>query len=137
MDGAGRGNRGGLFDVWAVWAGGDYVGHAEIKPTGNVDGHEAVCALTAGARGRGLGTELLIGILAYGFDELHLAEVHGMVGALNSASLALIRKAGFEQTGEVVNDDGTITHVVTAKAANRPATRAAADAGNQRSPSSK
>jgi RimJ/RimL family protein N-acetyltransferase len=112
-----------LFDVWAVWCGADYIGHAEIKRTGNVDGHEVICALRREFRGRGLGTELLHAVLLYGFEELNLSEVHGMVGSMNNASLAMARKVGFEPVREVVAEDGVTTQVVlTLKAENvRPA----------------
>lgn len=42
-----------MFDVWAVWSEGVYVGHAEIKKTGNVDGYEMIAALVKESRGRG------------------------------------------------------------------------------------
>ncbi|WNV87687.1 GNAT family N-acetyltransferase [Umezawaea sp. Da 62-37] len=106
-----------LFDVWAVWSEGHYVGHSEIKRTGNVDGHEVVCALMSEFRGRGLGTELLNAVLTYGFEELNLTEVHGMVGSANNASLAMARKVGFELVREV-GDGATIQKVVTLKAEN-------------------
>lgn len=103
-----------MFDVWAVWSDGQFIGHAEIKPTGNVDGHEVICAFVREAWGRGLGTELLKCVMDYAFDVLELTEVHGMVNAENTASMALSRKLGFEHVRDVIGDDGTRTHVVTA-----------------------
>lgn len=42
-----------LFDVWAVRRGGRFVGHAEIKPSSDPEGHEIVYALAAAAWGQG------------------------------------------------------------------------------------
>lgn len=104
-----------LFDVWAVWSEDRYIGHAEIKPTGNVDGYEVVCAFVRAAWGRGLGTELLKSIMEYAFEVLKLTEVHGMIDATNTTSMALAHKLGFEHVRDVTDDDGTTTHVVTAR----------------------
>ncbi|MEW1749999.1 GNAT family N-acetyltransferase [Streptomyces angustmyceticus] len=101
-----------LFDVWAVWSDGVYVGHAEIKKTGNVDGYEMVAALIKESRGRGVGNELVRGLLRYAADTLQLDEVYGMVGAENAASLALGKKLGFTHVRDVVGDDGTVTKML-------------------------
>jgi ribosomal-protein-alanine N-acetyltransferase len=101
-----------LFDVWGLWLDGTYVGHAEVKRTGNVDGHELVTALAPGYWGKGLGTETVRGLLRHAADNLRLTEVYGMVGAGNSASLAMARKLGFRQQREVVGEDGTVSLVV-------------------------
>ncbi|MGW2917845.1 GNAT family N-acetyltransferase [Streptomyces angustmyceticus] len=101
-----------LFDVWAVWSDGVFVGHAEIKKTGNVDGYEMVAALVKESRGRGVGNELIRGLLRYAADTLQLDEVYGMVGAENAASLALGKKLGFTHVRDVVGDDGTVTKML-------------------------
>ncbi|MCK7622566.1 GNAT family N-acetyltransferase [Streptomyces sp. RS10V-4] len=100
------------FDVWAVWSEGRYVGHAEVKKTGNVDGHELVAALTRPSWGRGLGTELVRGLIDYAAGTLRLPEVYGMVGAENTASLALCARLGFRHVRDVVGEDGTVTKML-------------------------
>ncbi|MGX1760858.1 GNAT family N-acetyltransferase [Streptomyces lydicus] len=101
-----------MFDVWAVWSEGVYVGHAEIKKTGNVDGYEMIAALVGESRGRGVGNELVRGLLRYAAETLQLSEVYGMVGAENAASLALGKKLGFTHVRDVVADDGTVTKML-------------------------
>ncbi|MEU6807479.1 GNAT family N-acetyltransferase [Streptomyces sp. NPDC046831] len=101
-----------MFDVWGLWCDGAYVGHAEIKKTGNVDGHELVTALVPGHWGRGLGTEVVRGLLRHAADNLGLKEAYGMVGAENAASLAMCRRLGFRHVRDVVGDDGTVTRMV-------------------------
>ncbi|MFI9379906.1 GNAT family N-acetyltransferase [Kutzneria sp. NPDC052558] len=108
-----------MFDVWAVRLDGRYIGHAELKKTGNVDGHELICALVRDVWRMGLGTELSYRVIDYGFDELGLAEIHGCVDANNTRSLAMARKAGFEIVRDVTGSDGTVTRVVTLRAAAR------------------
>ncbi len=98
-----------LFDVWAVRENGRYVGHAEIKPTEVVDGHEIVYALAPEAWGRGLGTELTEAVIGHGFGTLGLEEVHATVTAANGASLALLTRLGFAYGRDIEEDDGTTT----------------------------
>ncbi|MDT0448107.1 GNAT family N-acetyltransferase [Streptomyces hesseae] len=102
-----------LFDVWAVRRDGVLIGHAEIKPTGVVDGHEIIYALTPTAWGGGLGTELAERLVAYGFGTLGLAEVHATVAEQNGASLALLGRIGFTHVRDIEEDDGTVTQVLT------------------------
>ncbi|WP_151772317.1 GNAT family N-acetyltransferase [Streptomyces abyssomicinicus] len=101
-----------LFDVWGLWHEGTYVGHAEVKKTGNVEGHELVTALAPAYWGKGLGTEAVRGLLRHAADNLGLTEVWGMVGAGNAASLAMSRRLGFRQVKDVVSEDGTVTRMV-------------------------
>lgn len=103
-----------LFDVWAVRREGRLVGHAEIKRTDAVDGHEIVYALAPEAWGSGLGTELAEALLAHGFETLGLAEVHATVAAENEASLRLLGRIGFAHVRDVEEDDGSLTRVLTA-----------------------
>ncbi|MGV9565753.1 GNAT family N-acetyltransferase [Streptomyces sp. NPDC003480] len=98
-----------LFDVWGVWQEDVYIGHAEVKRTGNVDGHELITALAPEHWGRGLGSEVVRGLLRYAADELGVKEAYGMVGAENTASLALCRRLGFRHLRDVVGDDGSVT----------------------------
>ncbi|MEU6159232.1 GNAT family N-acetyltransferase [Streptomyces sp. NPDC047130] len=101
-----------LFDVWGVWHGQDHIGHAEVKRTGNVDGHELVVALAPGHWGKGLGTEAVRGLIRHAADNLGLEKVYGMVGAENTASLAMSRRLGFVPVRDVVGDDGTTTRML-------------------------
>lgn len=98
-----------LFDVWGLWCEGAYAGHAEVKKTGNVDGHELITALAPGYWGRGLGTEVAHGLLRHAAENLGLTEAYGMVGAGNTASLAMCRRLGFRHLRDVVGDDGSVT----------------------------
>ncbi|GAA2736657.1 GNAT family N-acetyltransferase [Streptomyces nogalater] len=100
------------FDVWGLWLEGRYVGHAEVKPTGNVDGHELVTALVPAYWGRGLGGEVVRGLLRHAADNLGLTEAYGMVGAGNTASLAMCRRLGFTHVRDVVGDDGSVTKLL-------------------------
>ncbi|MBO0916768.1 GNAT family N-acetyltransferase [Streptomyces laculatispora] len=106
-----------LFDVWAVRREGLLIGHAEIKPTEVVGGHEIVYALAPAAWGSGLGTELAQAVVAYGFDALALTEVHATVAAPNSVSLTLLDRIGFEHVRDISEDDGSTTRVLTRRLA--------------------
>lgn len=110
----------GLFDVWAVRRGDRYVGHAEIKPSADLGGHEIVYALARSEWGSGLGTELARAIVAHGFDALALAEVFATVVVHNKASLALLGRLGFEHLRDI-EEDGTTISVLRIAAA-RPGT---------------
>ncbi|MEU1004646.1 GNAT family N-acetyltransferase [Streptomyces tibetensis] len=110
---------GDLFDVWAVRRGGLLVGHAEIKRTEEVGGHEIVYALGPEVWGSGLGTELAQALVGYGFEVLGLTEVHATVAAQNQASLRLLGKIGFEHTRNIVEDDGALTRVLTRRLSGR------------------
>ncbi|WP_236576155.1 GNAT family N-acetyltransferase [Streptomyces sp. HF10] len=124
----------GRFDVWGLWLAGRYVGHAEVKPTGNVEGHELVTALAPGYWGRGLGGEVIRGLLRHAAENLGLTEAYGMVGAENTASLAMCRRVGFRHLRDVVGDDGSVTKLLiipTAAGWADGAERTAAEAGAQ------
>ncbi|MFI1166944.1 GNAT family N-acetyltransferase [Streptomyces sp. NPDC020801] len=101
-----------MFDVWGLWQEGTYVGHAEVKKTGNVDGHELVTALAPEYWGRGLGTEVARGLLRHAAENLGLKEAYGMVGAENTASLEVCRRLGFRHVRDVVGDDGAVTRML-------------------------
>ncbi|MFC0628943.1 GNAT family N-acetyltransferase [Kribbella deserti] len=105
------------FDVWAVRLDGAFVGHAEIKPAKAVDGHELVYALAKSAWGRGLGTELAEAIVDYGFAELGLAEVHATVAEPNVASIALLKKIGFQHIRDYEEDGNTVVLLTRTKPA--------------------
>ncbi|MEU0005139.1 GNAT family N-acetyltransferase [Streptomyces sp. NPDC006314] len=100
------------FDVWGLWLQGTYVGHAEVKKTGNVDGHELVTALAPEHWGRGLGGEVVRGLLRHAADNLGLEEAYGMVGAENTPSLTMCRRLGFRPLRDVVADDGSVTRLL-------------------------
>lgn len=111
------------FDVWAVRLNGRLVGHAEIKRTDQVGGHEIIYALAPEAWGLGLGRELARAIVSYGFDTLGLAEVHATVAAPNTASLAVLDRLGFAHVRDITEEDGSTTRVLTR--AQRPTDTAA------------
>ncbi|MDI1458516.1 GNAT family N-acetyltransferase [Streptomyces sp. ATE26] len=100
------------FDVWGLWTEGAYAGHAEVKPTGNVEGHELVTALAPAHWGHGLGGEAVRRLLRYAAEDLGLSEAYGMVGAENTASLAMCRRLGFRHLRDVVGDDGSVTKLM-------------------------
>jgi RimJ/RimL family protein N-acetyltransferase len=102
-----------LFEVWAVRRDGVLVGHAEIKPSEVVGGHEIVYALVPAAWGSGLGTEVVLALTGHGHTTLGLTEVHATVAAPNSASLKLLAKVGFEHVRDVAEEDGSTTRVLT------------------------
>ncbi|MEU2076413.1 GNAT family N-acetyltransferase [Streptomyces sp. NPDC013489] len=102
-----------LFAVWAVRRDGVLVGHAEIKPSEDVGGHEIVYALAPAAWGSGLGTEVAEALVGHGFGTLGLAEVHATVAAANTASLRLLGRIGFEHVRDLTEDDGSTTRVLT------------------------
>ncbi|MET9758144.1 GNAT family N-acetyltransferase [Streptomyces sp. NPDC006372] len=104
-----------LFDVWAVRRDGLLVGHAEVKRGDEVDGHEIVYALAPEVWGGGLGTELVEALVDHGFDTLALTEVHATVDARNTASLRLLGRVGFEHVRDLVEDDGSLTRVLTCR----------------------
>ncbi|SCL49484.1 Protein N-acetyltransferase, RimJ/RimL family [Micromonospora citrea] len=101
-----------LFDVWAVRRDGRYVGHAEIKRTDQVDGHEIVYALIKPAWGAGLGTELARALVRYSFDTLELPRVYATVADANHASLTLLGRIGFVHERDTTEDDGGVTRVL-------------------------
>lgn len=106
------------WDLWAVLEDGRYVGHAELKPspTPLVDGHELVYALSPAAWGRGLGTEVATTVTEYGLRVLGLPEVHATVAPDNAASLVLLRKLGYVDVRDLVEDDGEVARLLTRQA---------------------
>ncbi|MFI6682353.1 GNAT family N-acetyltransferase [Streptomyces sp. NPDC050485] len=106
-----------LFDVWAVRRDDVLIGHAEIKPTDVVGGHEIVYALAAEVWGSGLGTELAQALVSYGFGTLGLTEVHATVAVPNRASLTLLDRIGFEHVRDISEDDSSTTRVLTCRQA--------------------
>ncbi|MFG2843539.1 GNAT family N-acetyltransferase [Kitasatospora sp. NPDC048296] len=101
-----------MFDVWGLWLDGAYAGHAEVKRTGNVDGHELIAALAPEFWGRGLGSEVVRGLIRYAADELGLKEVYGLVGAENTPSLTMCERLGFRHLRDSVDEDGSVAKVV-------------------------
>jgi ribosomal-protein-alanine N-acetyltransferase len=101
-----------IFDVWGLWLDGAYAGHAEVKRTGNVDGHELIAALVPEFWGRGLGSEVVRGLIRYAAEELGLKEVYGLVGAENTPSLAMCERLGFRHLRDSVDEDGSVAKVV-------------------------
>lgn len=96
------------FAVWAVRRDGRLIGHAEIKHTDTVDGHEIVYALAADQWGEGLGTELARAIIGYGWDTLGLEHVHATVDDANVGSSILLQRLGFEHARNIAEDAGIV-----------------------------
>lgn len=104
----------GSWPIWCVREGGRPVGHAEVKPSPGerIDGWEVVYALDPSVWGRGLGTELVVALTAYGHETLGLDELHATVDPANSASLALLERLGYELLDDI-DEDGELTrHLV-------------------------
>ncbi|MEW2167702.1 GNAT family N-acetyltransferase [Streptomyces sp. NPDC007084] len=118
-----------LFDIWGVWLDGAYIGHAEVKKTGNVPGYELVTALAPAHWGRGLGGEAVEGLLRHAADNLGVSEAYGMVGAENKASLAMCERLGFRHVRDVVGDDGSVTKLVVVPTSRGTAAAAREGAG--------
>ncbi|MBB1243630.1 GNAT family N-acetyltransferase [Streptomyces durbertensis] len=107
---------GDLFDVWAVRAQGELVGHAEIKHTEEAGGHEIVYALAPTRWGRGLGREIATAVLGHGFGTLGLEQVHATVDARNEASLRLLDGLGFRRLRDIAEPHGgTTRHLVLSR----------------------
>ncbi|MQS06623.1 GNAT family N-acetyltransferase [Streptomyces alkaliphilus] len=112
-----------LFDVWAVRRNGHFVGHAEIKPSDVVRGHEIIYALTPEVWGSGLGGELAEAIVAHGFGTIGLTEVYATVAESNEASLAVLHRVGFEHLRDTTEEDGSTTRVLRRRRATPPVGR--------------
>ncbi|GAA4657028.1 GNAT family N-acetyltransferase [Streptomyces youssoufiensis] len=122
------------FDLWAVWLDGAYVGHAEIKKTGNVDGYEMIAAFVRDSWGKGLGSELVRELIRYAARTLGVDRVYGMVGAENAASLALCARLGFTFVRDVVGDDGSVTKMLVVPTGAAPNEAAPSQAPNEAAP---
>jgi RimJ/RimL family protein N-acetyltransferase len=96
------------FAVWAVRRGGRLVGHAEIKYTATVDGHEIIYALAADQWGHGLGIELARAIIGYGWNTLGLDQVHATVDDANIGSSMLLQRLGFVHARNIAEDAGIV-----------------------------
>lgn len=75
---------------------------AERTPTGAEIGYSVVRAY----RGRGIATEAVAALVGEGFDQAHLQQVRAYCVPENSASRAVLRRAGF-------HDEGTVRHGAT------------------------
>ena len=65
---------------------------------------EAGYILSRSYWGRGLGTELLKGLLAYGFSKLSLNHIVAVTHPDNAASIRVMEKCGMTFVGKVLND---------------------------------
>lgn len=60
---------------------------------------QLVCEVARPASGRGLGTEAIGAMVAFGHGEAGLARIEALVMPGNEASARMLRKAGFEEEG--------------------------------------
>ena len=101
-------------ELWmprAIAAGGAMVGHIGFHGPPGVNGPRKVGALEVGYtifepfRRRGYATEAVKGILAWAHDEHGVRHFVASVGPENEASLALVGRLGFRQTGTQWDDE--------------------------------
>ena len=96
--------------LWSVRLSGtdDVIGCVGLLPVGTAAEHDAslagavepLAAFAPAAWGRGYATEALLAVLRYGFDGLGLPFVAAVNDVPNVASDRLVRRLGFEATGE-------------------------------------
>lgn len=119
VDGYAREQRERGWGVWAVVerATGELLGEAGLAPRdGRGPELELGYLLRRDAWGRGLATEAARACLAAAFDQLGAREVVAIVDEGNEASLAVLRKVGFRETGRRVRN-GRRQHVLAARRA--------------------
>jgi ribosomal-protein-alanine N-acetyltransferase len=73
-----------------------------IPKTGDVEAGYILCREYWG---KGLGTELLRGLLHYGFSELKLEHIAAVTNPENSASIRVIEKCGMSYLGKIFYDN--------------------------------
>lgn len=98
----------GAFEIWSVRSldGGEYLGHAEIKPRAGADDWEIVYILARAAWGRGFGTEIARALVSFGLDRMGLARVSATVDYANAPSIRVLEKAGMRFLCELSDESG-------------------------------
>ena len=106
----------------AVAADGAVVGHAGFHGAPDPDGAvEVAYTVVPGQRGRGWGHALLAALLERAAAEPGVRTVRASVRPDNAASLALLRRAGFVQVGEQVDEVDGLELVLQRPAGGRAA----------------
>lgn len=101
--------RQGVDTIWAVFAKDDgrYIGNASIRPTIEEPAHwEIGYYLREDDWGKGLGTELALRLVEYGFETMGLKEVYATVDYANLPSRKILEKAGLTFYRELVDEQG-------------------------------
>ena len=93
------------FHVWAVEEHGAYAGHAELKRRKDRTEYELIYFLRAGVWGRGLGGRVVDALLERARG-LHLPFVIATVCPQNAASLAILRRRGFQPDPDLTRELG-------------------------------
>jgi ribosomal-protein-alanine N-acetyltransferase len=102
---------------------GELVGHAGFHGPPGVSGPGKDGAVELGYtvfpqfRGRGLATEAAVGLIRWARDERGIDAFIASVSPGNDASLAIVRKLGFEQVGEQWDDEDGLELVFETSAA--------------------
>ena len=92
---------------WAVVdkANGEVVGETGLALLTETKEIEAGYVLRKDYWGRGLGTELLKGLLNHGFSNLSLSQIVAVCNPENLASARIMEKCGMTFIGKVINED--------------------------------
>ncbi len=88
------------FFIWAVYEGDEYAGHAELKRRPGRPEYELIYLLERRRWGRSLGSSVVDLLLAQA-RKRSLAFVIATVDDKNAASLAILRRNGFEREREL------------------------------------
>ncbi|MEM7246668.1 MAG: GNAT family N-acetyltransferase [Acidobacteriota bacterium] len=96
--------------VWAVECleSGDFLGHAELKPSQQDDGLEIVYLLAKTAWGRGLGTEVARAVQEHAHQTLDCDRVVATTAPDNRASERILERLGFEFVREWMEPDDDV-----------------------------
>jgi RimJ/RimL family protein N-acetyltransferase len=86
-----------------------------IRGTGEIEAGYILCREYWG---KGLGTELLLGLLNYGFSVLKLDHIVAVTNPENSASIRVIEKCGMSYVGQIFYDNVRVSKYT--KASDQP-----------------
>ncbi len=103
------------YGIWTVLekASGRIVGRAGLSMWEESEVPELGFVIAKEKRGQGLALEVCGAIVKYAFEELYLDELAVVAETENPASLALCRKLGFREDGELVRDGKRCLRFVT------------------------
>jgi RimJ/RimL family protein N-acetyltransferase len=92
--------------VYAAFEGERMIGGGMLFPRVGPDALELGYQLRADATGRGLATEIAAALVRVAFEVCGVRRVEAHIAHANAASIAVVRRLGFEETGYV--EDGVI-----------------------------